>query len=140
MAVLFLRPPASSGVARALASFPGTPDDLRAAAATVGASLGPLQHVFDDPENDSVASVADLLATFRTYRVRLASYRSAHELSLQPFDPDGPACPKDNGESARAWYLFTRGKRLADDLASVLEYLEKVAGLGVETLTIKAYR
>jgi hypothetical protein len=34
----------------------------------------------------------------------------------------------------------TRGRQLADDLASVLKYLEKVAGLGVEDITIKVFR
>lgn len=123
-----------------MASFPGTPEELRATAAVVGASLGPLEHVFDDLERDNVASVADLLATLRTYLARLERYRSAHEFSPEPFDPDDPACPKDNGENARAWYLFTRGRQLADDLASVLKYLEKVTGLGVEDITIKAFR
>jgi hypothetical protein len=140
MAVLFLRPPASSGAGRALASFPGTPDELRAAAATVGASLAPLQPVFDDLGHDHVASVADMLATFRTYLARLERYRSAQAFSPEPFDPDDPSCPKDNGENARAWYLFTRGGKLADDLVSVLKYLEKVVGLGVEDITIKALR
>jgi len=140
MAVLFLKPPPSSGAGRALASFPGRPEDLRAAAATVGASLGPLQRIFDDLENDNVAPVADLLATLRTVLARLERYRSANGFSPEPFDPDDPACPKDNGENARAWYLFTRGTQLANDLASVLEYLEKVAGLGVEQITIKAFR
>jgi hypothetical protein len=139
MAVLFLRPPSSSGVGRALASFPGRPEQLRAAAVVVGASLGPLERVFDDMEHDNVASVADLLATLRTYLVRLEKHRSAHEFSPEPFDPDDPACPKDDGENANAWYLFTRGRQLADDLASVLEYLEKLVGLGVENITIKAF-
>ena len=50
-----------------------------------------------------------------------------------------PACPKDNGQNTNAWYLFTCGRQLADDLASVLKYLEKVIGLGVEDITIKAF-
>jgi hypothetical protein len=122
-----------------LASFPGTPEQLRAAAAVVGASLGPLQHVFDDLEHDDIASVADLLATLRTYLVRLERHRSAREFAPEPFDPDDPACPKDNGENANAWYLFTRGRQLADDLAGVLKYLEKVVGLGVENISVKAF-
>ena len=121
-------------------SLPGRPEHLRAAAAAVGASLGPLERVFRDLEHDSVASVADLLTMFRTYLARLERYRAANEFSPEPFDPDDPSCPKDDGENARSWYLFTRGKQLAGDLASVLAYLEKVVGLGVQDITIKAFR
>jgi hypothetical protein len=140
MAVLFLRPPASSGAGRALASLPGTPEELRGASADVGASLGPLQPVFDNLQHDNVVSVADLLAAIRTYLACIEKYRSAHRFSPEPFDPDDPACPKDNGENARAWYLFTSGNQLADDLASMLKYLEKIVGLGVENVTVKAFR
>jgi hypothetical protein len=138
MPFLFLKPPPASGASRALATVPGNPDQFRAAAEDVGASLGPLQPILAGLGKDHVVSVSALRTALQAFLVRVEKYRTANRFSPEPHDPDDPSCPEDDGENARAWYLFTQGKQLAEDLASLLEYLEKVAGFGVEEITIKA--
>ena len=139
MTALFIRQTTDSTRGRLLASFPGTPDDLRALVNDIGASLGPLDTVLVGVERHHPTRLAELRATLQDILEGVRRYRAARAQLPAPYDPEDPRRPNDDGENQRAWFLFTQGDELVSDLECVLEHLKRFADLGVEEIIVTGY-